>query len=78
VLGYPSFVTKNCPDSSAVAGDFSKVVLAIFGDDAPVRLTIDPFSLKKEERIEVVATLLGSIALRNLNALAISSGSTTQ
>lgn len=79
VLGHPAVVTTNCPASSVMAANFSKtIIFAVFGEGSPVSLVVDPYSQKRSEKIEIVGHLHGDIAIANVNAVCVSSGSTTQ
>ena len=54
------------------------MVWAFFGPGAPVELIIDPFSSKRSESIEVMATVYGDIGLLQPAAFCYSNGSTIQ
>lgn len=78
VLGYPAYASNVCPANTAILGDWSKMVWAYFGTGAPVELLIDPYSSKRSESIEVMATVYGDIGLLQPAAFCYSSGSTIQ
>ena len=80
ILGYPCYVTQNVPASSLFAGDFSKLILGFWGttDDPPVMLTIDIFSQKRSEQVEITLDMRQDVLCRTPSAFAVNSGSTTQ
>ncbi len=78
ILGYPAYASNVCPANTAILGDWSRMVWAYFGTGAPVELLIDPFSSKRTESIEVMATVYGDIGLLQPAAFCYSNGSTIQ
>jgi len=78
VLGYPAYCSNVCPANTAILADWTRMVWTLFGTGAPVSLLIDPFSSKKSESIEVMATVYGDIGLLQPAAFCYSNGSTIQ
>jgi HK97 family phage major capsid protein len=52
VAGYPVFLTTDASATGAVFGDWSQFRIVMFG---PVRLVLDPVSLKRQGKIEITA-----------------------
>jgi len=78
VLGYPAYATNISPANTAILADWTRMVWAFFGTGAPVSLLIDPYSQKKSESVEVMATVYGDIGLLQPAAFCYSNGSTIQ
>jgi len=75
VAGKHSFVTTNCPSTSIVCGDFSLCWLVFWG---PAEFTVDPYTSKRTETLEISATQLADIIFTYPAAFTINSGSATQ
>jgi len=48
--GYPIYATKNVPNNQVIFGVWSELIVA---DWAGIDIVVDPYSLKKQEQIEV-------------------------
>lgn len=75
IAGKQAFVTTNCPSTSIVCGDWTLCSFVFWG---PLQLTVDPFSNKRSEKIEIVATQYCDVVFVYPNAYTINSGSVTQ
>jgi HK97 family phage major capsid protein len=53
IAGKRAFVTTSCPANSICAGDFTKMFFGWFGEGAPIQITVDKFSRKKEGLLEL-------------------------
>jgi HK97 family phage major capsid protein len=75
IAGKPALVTTNCPSTSICCGDFSNFLIGLWG---PAVATVDPFTNKRSEKIEIVVTQLADVGAVWPNAFCINSGSVTQ
>jgi HK97 family phage major capsid protein len=75
IAGKRAVVSTDCPATGLVCGDWSKFLITMFG---PIRLTVDPYELKKQGKVAVVAT--GNFDLGPIwpNVFCINSGSVVQ
>jgi len=74
----PAFVTTNCPSTSICSGDFSRMVLATWGEGTPVQIIVDPYTSAKSGKIEIVANLMGDIGVVREEVFCISTDSAIQ
>ena len=75
VAGKPAFVTTNCPTTSICCGDFTMASFVFWG---PTTFTIDEFSQKRSEQVEVTVTQMCDFITPFPGAYCINSGSVTQ
>lgn len=75
ICGKRAVVSTDSPATGLVCGDWSKFLIVMFG---PIRLTVDPYELKKQGKVAVVAT--GNFDLGAIwpNVFCINSGSVVQ
>jgi HK97 family phage major capsid protein len=76
VAGKKAFVTTSMPTTGLIAGDFSKMLIATFGEDAPI--LINPFTQSLAGRVSFVATVFADIALLRGNVFCKNSDSAVQ
>jgi HK97 family phage major capsid protein len=75
VAGKRAFVTTNCPSTSICCGDFTLASFVFWG---PAMFTIDPFTQKRSEQIEITVTQMCDFITPFPGAYCINSGSATQ
>jgi hypothetical protein len=71
----PAVVSTDSPATGLVCGDWSKFLIAMFG---PIKLTVDPYELKKSAKVAVVATGYFDLGPIWPNVFCINSGSVVQ
>ena len=75
IAGRPARVTKNISDGAIVCGGFNQVRVILFG---PATVTVDPYSQKRSEKIEVTLTQLADVIVPFPAAFCVGSGSAAQ
>jgi HK97 family phage major capsid protein len=75
IAGRPARVTTNMSNGAIVCGDFSEVRVILFG---PLMVTVDPFSSKKSEQIEIILTQNCDVIVPFPGAFCVSSGNAAQ
>ena len=75
IAGRPARVTTNISNGAIVCGGFSQVRVILFG---PAQVTVDPYSQKKSEKIEVTLTQLADVIVPFPGAFCVSSGNAAQ
>jgi HK97 family phage major capsid protein len=70
-----AFVTSNMTATGLVAADFTKFVIAFWG---AARVTVDPYSSKKAEKIEIVLTQMADCGIIWPLVAYVNSGSVVQ
>jgi hypothetical protein len=76
VAGKPAFVTTNLPAGGIVAGDFSKMIVAFWGDS--IQLVVNPYTNALAGKISFVVNALADVGTPRPEAFCISSGSAVQ
>jgi hypothetical protein len=69
LIGYPALSTCFANANRVYAADWSKTVVATFGEG--IELIVDPYTYKKCGKIEITALMLADSGLWNPNAIAI-------
>jgi hypothetical protein len=77
VAGLPARSSNNVTGNRVICGDWSKVVVAMWGQGT-IQLLADPFARKKEALVEFMATLLADVGLAHAAAMTVSSDSGAQ
>ncbi|WOO40382.1 phage major capsid protein [Rubellicoccus peritrichatus] len=75
VNGYPSFATNQVPANRVVFGNFSDLIVA---DWAGIDVIVDPYSLKKEGKVEIMVTILTDCGVRHPESFAVSTDAGNQ
>ena len=75
IAGRPARVTTNITNGVLVAGGFNQVRVVLFG---PATVTVDPYSQKRNEKIEVTLTQLADVIVPFPGAFTVSSGNAAQ
>jgi HK97 family phage major capsid protein len=75
IAGRPARVTTNMSAGAIVAGGFNQVRVILFG---PAQVTVDPYSQKRSEKIEVTLTQLADVIVPFPGAFCVSSGNAAQ
>jgi HK97 family phage major capsid protein len=75
IAGRPARVTTNISNGAIVAGGFNQVRVILFG---PATVTVDPYSQKRTEKIEVTLTQLADVIFPFPGAFCVSSGNAAQ
>jgi hypothetical protein len=75
ILGRPARVTTNISNGAIVCGGFNQVRVILFG---PANVTVDPYSQKRAEKIEVSLTQLADVIVPFPGAFTVSSGNASQ
>jgi HK97 family phage major capsid protein len=75
IAGRPARVTTNITNGAIVAGGFNQVRIILFG---PAQVTLDPYSQKRSEKIEVTLTQLADVIVPFPGAFTVSSGNAAQ
>jgi hypothetical protein len=60
------------------AGDFTKMRFATGGEGSPVAVIIDPFTAKKESKIEILVSLLGDVSVLREEVFCVNTDSAIQ
>jgi HK97 family phage major capsid protein len=76
--GRQAYVTTNVPSNSICAGDFTKMLFATWGEGSPIAVIIDPFTAKKESKIEILVSLFGDVSVLREEMFAINTDSAIQ
>jgi HK97 family phage major capsid protein len=74
VAGLPARSSNNVTGNRVICGDWSKLVVAMWGQGT-IQILADPFARKKEALVEFMATLLADIGLVHPSAMTVSSDS---
>src|SRR5581483_7775587 len=75
IAGRPARVTTNITNGAIVAGGFNQVRVILFG---PAMVTVDPYSQKRSEKIEVTLTQMADVIVPFPGAFTVSSGNAAQ
>jgi len=75
IAGRPARTTTNCTNGALIAGGFNQVRVILFG---PATVTVDPYSQKRSEKIEVTLTQLADVIVPFPGAFTVSSGNAAQ
>jgi len=76
--GRQAYVTTNVPSTKICAGDFTKMLFATWGEGSPVAVVVDPFTAKKEGKIEILVSLMSDVGVLRENVFCISADSAIQ
>jgi HK97 family phage major capsid protein len=77
-VGRQAYVTTNVPAAGICAGDFTKMRFATWGEGSPVSVIVDPFTGKKEGKIEILLALLGDVGVLREQVFCINADSAIQ
>ena len=75
IAGRPARVTTNISNGAIVSGGFNQVRVILFG---PATITVDPYSQKRSEKIEVTLTQLADVITPFPGAFTVSGGNAAQ
>ncbi len=78
VLNHPAYVTTNMPTTGIMAGDFTKMIVGIWGEGAPIQLIVDKFSLSLAGKIRFVAQILADVGTCRPTAFIVNADSAIQ
>jgi len=76
--GRNAYVITNCPSTKICAGDFTKMIFPTWGEGSPVAVIIDPFTAKKEGKLEILVSLMGDAGVLREEVFCISTDSAIQ
>ena len=77
VAGLPARSSNNVTGNRVICGDWSRVVVGLWGQGT-IEILTDPFTKKKEALVEFMATLLADVGLAHAAAMAVSTDSGAQ
>lgn len=63
VLGRPSYVTSAMAATDICCGDFSKMIVAFWGEGTPIQLIVDPYSQSPANKIQIVVNAFADTGL---------------